>query len=573
MLSIATSLRTQPPPSASIWNDRGQLVPLTPAPAVDHHADVAAIVVSRNRPDLVDGLVAQLRGMGRGLTMDIYVIEMGTQEDKLTAECSLRYDDPDFRGKCYGHNVGLRLARSKGTYRYYWILMNDLTFEDGTDAVAELVGIADAEPKLAILSPTERACASPDGLPRAGSDFHLVSSPDYLSLLIRRESVDEVGFLNPDFTYCWGAIHELAYKLHAAGWQIAYCDTVTMTHRGGTTYGQATGTVSRDEYQHRAKEFAARYFVEHYGKDWDDAFTRVLPAGIRFNTFRAVRRLWETVLDPHERRAYASSGVGALARRTLAAIRRPFADAALRREIDALHPWYYDVEIAGIKVTPGIGSKQTADELAGRVRYRTRLLVDEVVARCDVSGKRLLDLAANCAYWSARYAERGAASLLAVEGRADYVKQGRLYWKHNRFMENGAYEFLHGNVTSDATWETIRSKGPFDLSLCCGILYHIPDYEHLVRRIASATEQAVLIDTRVADDDAFVTEPGGWCFDAIVETRVKKAPDLGGLISLMDELGFAAVRLPADSDTPQGLKGADDYALGRRVALLCRRRE
>ena len=230
----------QPQENRQIWNDRGELVPLNPAPDVEHSADIAVIIVSRNRPDLADSLARQALDMGRGLTKDIYVIEMGSDEDKLSAYCSLRYEDTDYRGKCYGHNVGLRFARSKGNYRYYWILMNDLVFEDGVDALSELVAIADANPRIAILSPTEPGGdAYPACKPQEGVDFHIVSTCDYLSLLTRAESVNEVGFLNPDFKYCWGAIHELAYKLYLNKWRVAYCDKVTMKHLGGTTYGVA----------------------------------------------------------------------------------------------------------------------------------------------------------------------------------------------------------------------------------------------------------------------------------------------------------------------------------------------
>lgn len=286
-----------------IWDEKGELIPLNPPPDVQHHADVATIIVSRNRPDLVDAMVQQLKSMGQHLSMDIYVVEMGSDEDKVSQYCSLHYEDKDFRGKCYGHNVGLRLARSKGDYRYYWILMNDLVFKEGVDAIGELVRIADSNPAIAILSPTEPEGPAAHGKPRPNQDFHLVSSPDYLSLLVRVKSVNDVGFLNPDFRYSWGAIHELAYKLYSKGWQVAYCDKVTMKHLGGTTYGKAKGTVSREEYQMRAKEFAARYFVEHYGSKWDDDFSKVLPSQIDFNTFREHRPYFEEVFDTRARRA------------------------------------------------------------------------------------------------------------------------------------------------------------------------------------------------------------------------------------------------------------------------------
>lgn len=576
MSTIATMTPVLNPSSCDVWDEQGELTPLTPARFVQHEADVAVIVVSRNRPDLVDNTIRQIEEMGRRLAVDTYVVEMGTDADRLSPHCSLRYDDPDFRGKCYGHNVGLRLARSLGRYRYYWILMNDLVFDAGRDTLQELVDVADANPTIAILSPTEPLSDYPECRPRPSGDYHPVSTCDYLAILVRAECVDEVGFLNPDFKYCWGAIHEFAYQLYAKRWQVAYCDRVTMEHLGGTTYGQAAGTISRKAYQHKAKEFAARYFVERYGSNWDEEFSRALPPEVKRSTFTAHRRLWETALrvDPPTA-SVAGSGLLARAKDALKQMLVSEASAPnhLRRRIDALHPWYYDVEIGGIKVTPGIGSRQTPEELLGRVEYRRRLLVDEVSKRYDFTRKRLLDVASNCAYWSARYAEMGAASLLAVEGRADYVQQGRLYWDHNDFLPTGSYEFLQSNVMKPEVWEQIRERGPFDLSLCCGILYHVPDYAFLLDQIAAVTREVILIDTRVSDDEQITEEPGGWCFDAIVETRVKKVPSLAGLVSCMEDLGFTTHRLSTDLPVPPGLKDNDDYSRSKRAALLAIRDE
>jgi hypothetical protein len=559
-----------------VWDAQGQLLPLNPPPIVRHKADVAAIIVNRSRPNLVDSMVRQLRSMGQHLSMDIYVVEMGSDRNELSRHCSLYYDDPDFRGKCYGHNVGLRLARSRGDYRYYWILMNDLVFEEGVNTIGELVRVADAHPEIAVLSPTEPGSDYVNCRPKPDREFHLVTTCDYLALLVRAEAINAVGFLNPVFTYSWGAIHEYAYKLYSKGWQVAYCDRVTMKHLGGTTYGAVKDTISRREYQRRARIFAARYFVEHYGSKWDEDFSKVLPPQVEINAFGLHRRLWEARLDPKELGAtYSAQGplgtVRRLARRVSAVVTNGISASALHQQIEDLHPWYYDVRIGGIKVPPGIGSRQTAAKLRERVRYRTKLLVDEVAERYDFSGKRLLDVASNCGYWSARYARLGATSLLALEGRADYVRQGWLYWRNNQFMEPGSFEFVQGNVMEKSTWDEALKRAPFDFTLCCGILYHVPDYETLLRNIGLVTRDAVLVDTRVSQEEELIEEPGGWCFDAIVETRRKRVPSLRRLMQIMDELGFETVRLSTDEPTPKGLKGKDDYSQGRRVALLCTR--
>ncbi|MBI4831443.1 MAG: hypothetical protein HY801_07790 [Candidatus Lindowbacteria bacterium] len=66
-------------------------------------------------------------------------------------------------------------------------------------------------------------------------------------------------------------------------------------------------------------------------------------------------------------------------------------------------------------------------------------------------------------------------------------------------------------------------------------------------------------------------EPGVWCFDAIIETRVKKLPSLESLLVLMKKLGFETTPLSVEGPTPEGLKGCDDYEQQKRVALLSMR--
>ena len=291
-----------------IWNNDGDLLPLDGIREGAEPRDAAAIIVNRDRPDLTDALARQVKRMGRGLRTDTYVIEMGSK--KRSAHESFHYDDDDFRGKCYGHNVGLRLALQKAKYRYFWILMNDIQFPPGADALGTLIETADEYPKIGILSPAEPEGTYADCRRRDGSDYHVVSTCDYLGFLIRRECVKEAGFLNPHFRYCWGAIHELAHKINKKGWVVAYCDKVTMKHLGGTTYGRVANTIPREEYQRRAKEFAARYFVDHYGENWDRVFTEHLPEKVEINTFELHRAIYEGALPDPERRLYRSSAAG-----------------------------------------------------------------------------------------------------------------------------------------------------------------------------------------------------------------------------------------------------------------------
>lgn len=254
---------------------------------------IAALVVSRNRPDLVEATVEQLRRSE--LPLDVHVVECGTDPDKMSPHATAHYADPGFRGKCYGHNVALQMAKLDGGHDYYWVVMNDLVF-DG-DPIATLVETMEREPRLALLSPTNADGAYPASARRPGGGWRPVGACDYLGFLVRSSAVDEVGFLNPAFTYCWGAIHEYAYKLYSAGWTVGYSDDVTYTHLGGTTYGAAgTNTISRDEYQERAAAFAADYMRKTYGADWDARFWQAAAArGVETNVYEIVRTYWESM--------------------------------------------------------------------------------------------------------------------------------------------------------------------------------------------------------------------------------------------------------------------------------------
>ena len=74
---------------------------------------VAVLVVSRNRPDLVEALAGWLARNAK-LDYDLFVVEAGTDSDKLTRHTTLHYADTEFRGKCLAHNLALEHAREQG---------------------------------------------------------------------------------------------------------------------------------------------------------------------------------------------------------------------------------------------------------------------------------------------------------------------------------------------------------------------------------------------------------------------------------------------------------------------------
>lgn len=246
----------------------------------------------------------------------------------------------------------------------------------------------------------------------------------------------------------------------------------------------------------------------------------------------------------------------------------------LHQKIASLHPWFYDVVIGGIQVVPGIGARQKTKELIARTRYRETILVDEVVKYYDFTNKSLLDIASNCGYWSSHYVRHGATSLYAVEGRPEYVDQGRLYWETNDFCPN--FTFSVGDVTTADTWKHINENGPYDFTLCCGILYHIASHDLLLARINDITREAVLIDTRVSPPEhkkaKLFYEKGGCNWDAIGVRPPAKHPTLESLYHFFESHNYNVMQLQSPIAVHPDMVKNDNYDAGRRIALLCTRK-
>lgn len=284
--------------NTEIWTKAGKLRSLKRMKYTgDNSKDVAVCIVSRDRPDLTDQLIENINKHKGDLDIDIFVIEMGSENSSKHA--SFWYEDKDFRGKAYGHNVAVRYALMKGRYKYIFTVMNDVYFTNPDQGLLKLVSVMTGNPDIGILSPTEPDSGYAGGIckPIKGREYHAVSQCNYLAFLMRSEHLSKIGYLNPDFKYCWGAIHELSYKMYSKGFKVAYCDVVRMFHMGSSTYGKVKNTVPRKQYLKNAKRFAATYMRENYGPNWDKLFTEELSNDVVFNTYTKHKLRWEKALE------------------------------------------------------------------------------------------------------------------------------------------------------------------------------------------------------------------------------------------------------------------------------------
>ncbi len=241
-------------------------------------------------------------------------------------------------------------------------------------------------------------------------------------------------------------------------------------------------------------------------------------------------------------------------------------------EINALNPWFAPVILDGIAVTAGIGSTWKHVDLAARHSYRETLLVQELVKRYDLKNKSVLDLGCNCGYWSAKYTQLGACRVVGVEGREITVKQAELYWKVKEFLPQGKYKFLLGDVNKEPLWKEIAKYSPFEMSLCAGLLYHIPNYRKVLSLLAGHTKEIMLIDTRVVQGkETPVAEKQDLHFNGVDVITPKIVPNLKELLTHIRAIGFQPELLPAPGPVPNGLAGPDDYVKQNRVTIVAKR--
>ena len=259
---------------------------------------VAVIVINRDRPDLTDRVVEQVAPMGQGLDTRLFVVEAGSRPEGQSRYRTHGFRDRRYRGRYYAFNRGLRFAHAEGRrWDYYWFVCNDIRFAEGQDTLRLLWEAMQGDPRMACIGPGEPEADDYFGcVPRPGRLWHKASTIHGLAMLMRGDALREVGYCNPRFRYSQGAGTELAYKLYSSGWFMAYSDVATVFHApGGSTYGKVV-PISRHEYLRRARKFASAYLRRHYGPNWDDLFSSVLPEDVEVNTFPWQRRVWESEL-------------------------------------------------------------------------------------------------------------------------------------------------------------------------------------------------------------------------------------------------------------------------------------
>lgn len=233
----------------------------------------------------------------------------------------------------------------------------------------------------------------------------------------------------------------------------------------------------------------------------------------------------------------------------------------LAERVAAFPRWHYAIDLGG-----GVRTPIHDERLVNRHEQRRRYFFDPLVELCGgtLAGRRVLDLGCNAGFWSLRAIEAGADHVLGLDARPMHVEQAELVFEALG-VDRARYAFREADVFG----VDLSGEAPFDVVLCLGLLYHVEDAIGLFRRLAGWSADLLVIDTSISRAEGPVLELWRERPDDprnTVGSGVVVRPTRQAVLDLARAFGFA-VRPLEPRFTDYG--GAEDYADGRRQAMLC----
>jgi tRNA (mo5U34)-methyltransferase len=154
----------------------------------------------------------------------------------------------------------------------------------------------------------------------------------------------------------------------------------------------------------------------------------------------------------------------------------------IRADTVRLGPWYQSFNLADwLKIE----AVHDADSVLG--------CLDLLGFPRDFSGKTVLDVGCNAGYYSFVAKSRGARRVVGIELDRHFVRQA----EYLSILLGLAVQFVHDDVHNvDAR------LGIFDIVICSGLLYHIPDPTNVLARLSDVCADAILIESEFLLDPA-----------------------------------------------------------------------
>jgi tRNA (mo5U34)-methyltransferase len=159
----------------------------------------------------------------------------------------------------------------------------------------------------------------------------------------------------------------------------------------------------------------------------------------------------------------------------------------LRRQIEALGPWFHNLHLPG-------GVQTVPDHFLGGDFPRFKWLEIAPHIPQDLSGWRVLDVGCNAGFYSFELAKRGAR-VVAIDHEPLYLAQAK--WAARQFGLEGRVEFRQQGVYDVAQWDEA-----FDLVWFMGVFYHLRHPLLALDLLARRTRRLLMFQTLTMPGDA-----------------------------------------------------------------------
>lgn len=237
--------------------------------------DISVVIVNWNLSELLHGCLDSLRSFGDGVVVECIVVDNGSSDGSVAM---LERDFPEVTLIRNTGNSGFSRASNQGmkaaSGRYMFLLNNDCLLEEG--ALQRMVSYMDSHPEAGACGPR---VVNSDGTLQVHSkgyyptilrimvkmfmperikntwglssgiyeynDKKEIQEYDWLSgcaLMVRRQVVDEVGYLDADvFMYCEDI--DWCYRIGKSGWKVMYLPMAQVLHFGGQSMLMQQGAI------------------------------------------------------------------------------------------------------------------------------------------------------------------------------------------------------------------------------------------------------------------------------------------------------------------------------------------
>lgn len=153
--------------------------------------------------------------------------------------------------------------------------------------------------------------------------------------------------------------------------------------------------------------------------------------------------------------------------------------------VKRLEPWYHSYHLADWLKIEGIHDGDSVLASLDRLGFPR-----------DFSGKTVLDAGCNAGYYSFVAKRRGAERVLGVELDPRYVRQAQ-------YLSN--LLGLDVQFINDDAHKVDASLGTFDIVICTGLMYHIPDPTNVLSKLAAVCTDTILIESVFLLDPALIS--------------------------------------------------------------------